>query len=125
MPSPCESSSQRSLPIERTAGGVPEVTVRAVAEGLPPTAQIVDVRQPSEFADELGHIEGARLVPLATLDAAAVDWDPARPLVVVCRSGGRSGRAASMLEQRGFTRVASLRGGMLAWNDAGLAVRRG
>lgn len=80
---------------------------------------VVDVREPSEFGAELGHIAGAHLVPLATLPVEARTWDPTKTIVVVCRSGGRSARAARQLVQMGFERVINLRGGMMAWNDAG------
>jgi rhodanese-related sulfurtransferase len=88
-------------------------------------ARLVDVREPAELSGELGHLRGAENVPLATLPAAAAGWDRAAPVVVVCRSGGRSGRAARLLADMGFRRVANLRGGMLAVNAAGLAVERG
>ncbi len=112
-------------PIERTHGGVPEVTVAWVAANLAVGGWvIVDVRETCEWNDALGHVPSAELVPLATLEAAAVHWDRATPVVVMCRSGGRSGRAALLLEQLGFARVASVRGGMLAWNDARLPTER-
>lgn len=85
---------------------------------------LVDVREPQEFTGELGHVPGATLVPLATLTDAAAAWDPRRDIVVVCRSGGRSTRAAMELVKRGFRRVYNLRGGMLAWNEARLPVER-
>lgn len=85
---------------------------------------LVDVREPSEFNAELGHIAGARLVPLATLTGAARDWDPDAELVLICRSGRRSFQAAVILRGAGFTRVMNLSGGMVAWNEAGLPVER-
>ena len=83
-------------------------------------AHIVDVRQPAEFTDSLGHIPGAVLVPLATLAGAARTWDPAAPVVVVCRSGARSSNAAAQLVGAGFTRVMNMAGGMLAYRAEGL-----
>lgn len=85
---------------------------------------LVDVREPSEFDAELGHIPGARLVPLATLTGAAKNWDPHAELVLICRSGRRSFQAAVTLGAAGFTRVMNLNGGMIAWNEAGLPVER-
>jgi len=82
------------------------------------------VRESDEFVGPLGHPRGAELVPLATLEEAAKAWDRELPVVIVCRSGGRSGKAALLLEAKGFKRVASLRGGMTAWNEAGLPVER-
>jgi len=85
---------------------------------------LVDVREPHEFTGELGHVPGAQLVPLAKLPEAATMWDPDREIVLVCRSGGRSARAATELAKRGFRHLYSLRGGMLAWNEARLPVER-
>lgn len=79
--------------------------------------RLVDVREPGEFVGELGHIEGAELVPLGTLEAAASQWNRDADLVVICRSGGRSAKGARSLVGMGFTRVMNLRGGMLAWNE--------
>jgi rhodanese-related sulfurtransferase len=85
-------------------------------------ARRIDVREPEEFTGNLGHVPGAELVPLATVEAAARDWDRAAPVLVICRSGGRSGRAASALRAMGFERVYNLRGGMLAYTDLMLPV---
>jgi rhodanese-related sulfurtransferase len=85
-------------------------------------ARIIDVREPDEFTGELGHIPGAELVPLATVERTAAAWDRTAPLIVVCRSGGRSGRAAQALIRAGFHRVMNLAGGMLAYRAAGLPV---
>jgi rhodanese-related sulfurtransferase len=86
--------------------------------------RIVDVREQHEYSGELGHIAGAELVPLATLPVRARGWDPEEEIVLVCRSGGRSGAAARQLVQMGFTRVMNLRGGMLAYSGAKLPVDR-
>jgi glyoxylase-like metal-dependent hydrolase (beta-lactamase superfamily II)/rhodanese-related sulfurtransferase len=77
--------------------------------------QIVDVRAAHEFTGPLGHIEGARLIPLPELAARRGELDAARPVVTVCRSGARSARAALLLGQAGFGAVANLAGGMLRW----------
>ena len=88
------------------------------------TARVIDVREPDEFRGELGHIPGSELVPLATISTVAASWDRAAPLVLVCRSGGRSRRAAEALVGAGFERIANLEGGMIAYNAAGLPVER-
>ena len=88
------------------------------------SARIIDVREPDEFTGDLGHIPGAELVPLATIGQAAASWDRDKPMILVCRSGGRSGRAASALVAAGFRRVMNLTGGMLAYTAAGLPVAR-
>lgn len=103
--------------------GYREVEVTDVATERGPI-RLVDVREPSERNGLLGHIAGAELVPLGTVDGASARWPRDAALVLVCRSGGRSARAAALLARKGFTRVMSLRGGMLAWNEAGLPVVR-
>jgi sulfur dioxygenase len=85
-------------------------------------ARIIDVREPNEFRDELGHIRGAELVPLGTLGAAASHWGKSEWIVVVCRSGRRSEQAARVLASAGFHRVTNLVGGMMAWNAAKLPI---
>lgn len=85
---------------------------------------LVDVRETAELDGELGHIAGIRHVPLATVTEAARHWDRTRPVVVVCRSGGRSSRAAEALISLGFRHVYNMTGGMLAWNEKGLPVTR-
>lgn len=90
------------------------------AEGF----RIVDVREPHEFAGELGHVPGSELVPMQSVLEHARAWDREAPLLLVCRSGGRSAMVAQALVRAGFTRVMNLAGGMLAWNAAGLAVER-
>jgi rhodanese-related sulfurtransferase len=86
--------------------------------------RIIDVREPSEFTGELGHLPAAELVPLATIEHAARNWDKDQEIVLVCRSGARSARAATLLSAKGFKRPMNLLGGMLACNEAGLAVER-
>ena len=83
---------------------------------------VVDVREAHELTGELGRIAQARHVPLATVEAAAAAWPQADRLLMVCRSGARSGRAAAALLGMGFTDVTNLTGGMLAWDAAGLPV---
>ena len=99
----------------RVVAGYREATpaeVRA-ARGV----RLIDVREPHEFDGELGHIEGAELVPLATVEAASCAWDKAELLVMVCRSGNRSGRAAARLVTLGFQKVINMTGGMLEHSE--------
>ncbi len=87
---------------------------------------VLDVREPEEYSDELGHIRGSRLIPLKTLPARAGELDALKTseIVVVCRAGVRSSTAAAVLTGLGFEHVSNLKGGMLEWNDAGLPVER-
>lgn len=77
--------------------------------------QIVDVREPEEFTGGLGHLPGAKLIPLGDVAKRLGELARDRPVVTVCRAGGRSAQAAIMLQQAGFSQVANLAGGMLRW----------
>ncbi len=87
---------------------------------------LIDVREPDEYRGELGHIAGAKLVPLRQLAERASELEALknREVVAICRVGARSTTAAAMLTGLGFERVWNLKGGMLEWNDAGLPVER-
>jgi rhodanese-related sulfurtransferase len=92
---------------------------------LPPSGvRLVDVREPHEYVGELGHVPGAELVPMGAVLAQAVAWDKGQELLLICRSGGRSGQVAQALTRLGFGKVMNLEGGMLAWNAAGRGVER-
>ena len=78
---------------------------------------LVDVREPHEHL--AGHIAGARHVELAQLPQAAGSFDPERPLVFYCRSGGRSAVATQAFRASGF-QAFNMSGGLLAWAERGL-----
>ena len=108
-------------PLTFTFGGIWEIDPQALAErrlGV----QLIDVRESAEFVAALGHIPGARLIPLSSLRAALTGLDRERPVVTVCRSGARSAQACALLQKAGLSRVANLAGGMLRWHASGLPV---
>lgn len=111
-------------PLEWTFAGLWQIGPTALEEVLG-AVQVVDVREPDEFAGPLGHIVTARSVPLGTLAARTGELDPTRPVVAVCRSGARSVQAVAILQQAGWTEVANLAGGMLRWRADGLPVTGG
>jgi glyoxylase-like metal-dependent hydrolase (beta-lactamase superfamily II) len=115
------AGEQRWGPLAFTFAGFWEVPAEWVAEHLE-QLQLVDVREAQEYDAELGHIAGARLMPLGTLAAQAAQLDRAVPIVTVCRAGGRSAQATTVLRRAGFNQVANLAGGMLRWHAAGLPV---
>lgn len=100
--------------IQRSTDGVPEVTVEWLADHRA-GVRLVDVREHDE-AEADGKIEGADVIPIGTVEGAAKGWDREEPVITICRSGQRSGRVALELEKLGFKRIASMRGGMIAWN---------
>ena len=101
--------------IERSPEGIPEVSVDWVDENGA-AVRLVDVREVDE-AESDGKIEGADVVPMGTVDETSKAWDKEIPVITICRSGRRSGRVALELEKLGFKRIASMRGGMVAWNN--------
>ncbi len=109
-------------PIEVNVAGVPEVAPEWLVAH--PEVRVIDVREPSELGGELGHIERAERIPLALLPGPLADEARDQPLVIVCRSGGRSAQATSGLLGLGFSRVASLRDGMIGWNQRRYPVSR-
>lgn len=116
-------------PLSCNFGGIWEIQPLALQEcrsgGALPAVQIVDVREAAEFSDALGHIPGARLLPLSELSARVGELDPQRPVVAVCRSGVRSAQATLLLGKAGFKEVANLAGGMLRWRAESLPVTAG
>jgi sulfur-carrier protein adenylyltransferase/sulfurtransferase len=78
---------------------------------------LIDVREPYEW--DIGNLEpqGARLIPLGDLPERFSEIDPQDNIVVHCRSGARSARAADFLRAQGYERVRNLEGGILAWSD--------
>jgi molybdopterin-guanine dinucleotide biosynthesis protein A/rhodanese-related sulfurtransferase len=98
------------------AVSVQEIDVDQLASRLADGARLVDVREPDEYAD--GHVPGAVLVPLGTvpehLDAFAGDG----PTYVICKTGGRSMRAAEYAAEQGIDAV-NVIGGTMAWIASG------
>jgi rhodanese-related sulfurtransferase len=82
--------------------------------------RIIDVRTPAEYAE--GHITGAELFDISQPDFAEriASLDPNATYFVYCRSDNRSGVATEMMLEMGFTSIFELRGGTVAWQQAGL-----
>jgi sulfur-carrier protein adenylyltransferase/sulfurtransferase len=83
---------------------------------------LVDTREPHEY--EEAHIEGGRLVPPALLrdEIASVVPDLSQRVILYCRSGNRSGKAAQEMSELGYENVANVDGGILEWQEQGLPV---
>lgn len=108
-------------PLAFTFAGIWEIAPQALEEHTAGT-QIVDVREPDEFTGALGHIRGAKLIPLGQLQTRTEELARETPIVTVCRAGSRSAQAYNILRQAGFPRIANLSGGMLRWRADGLPV---
>ena len=86
---------------------------------------ILDVRTPEEFAE--GHLDGAVMIDFYEADFAdrLGELDPEVPYLLYCRSGNRSGQTTAIMGDLGFTDVADVDGGIVAWSGAGLPVVNG
>ncbi|MBN1874647.1 MAG: rhodanese-like domain-containing protein [Anaerolineae bacterium] len=101
----------------------PEISPDVVAELLAQGAvTVIDVREDSEYT--AGHIAGATLIPLGTLPDQVSEIPTDVPVILVCRSGNRSGQAFQFLRQQGFDNVHNMVGGMNAWQQAGLEIEK-
>lgn len=87
------------------------------------TILLVDVREPNEW--EAGHIPGAVLMPLSVFDPAALPDAGGRRIVLSCRSGSRSLKAAAMAHEAGVNVDAHYAGGFLDWVAQGGPVETG
>lgn len=87
-------------------------------------AVVVDVCEAEEFA--AGHVVGAKNIPLGQLEEKLVGAvkNKALPLILVCKSGARSGRAVGIAKKLGFENAQSLTGGMGAWRTANLPIEK-
>jgi adenylyltransferase/sulfurtransferase len=100
---------QPALPAENRT--TPADLATALQGDTPP--QVIDVREPHEW--DIVHLDGARLVPLATLPAHLHEYDRNAEIVVHCKSGARSAKATQLLKDAGFRNVKNLEGGILRW----------
>jgi SulP family sulfate permease len=105
------------IPPEYAPTITPQELWTQLRNGGPPL-QIVDVREPREF--EQGHVPESKLIPLSQLVTDKWDLPNHNEIVLVCRSGRRSVRAAYVLKQKGYQNIRILQGGILAWEAAGL-----
>ena len=105
-----------------TAGQV--VTYEEVTTGLQKgDILLVDVREADEFA--AGHVPGAVNMPLSRLDPTAVPRPVDKTVVVMCRSGNRSGKAAAVLAAAGRGDIVDYSGSMIDWSRRGGAIIKG
>jgi rhodanese-related sulfurtransferase len=102
---------------------VAEADVREVADALPKDgAVLIDVREPHEW--RAGHAPDAKHIPLQQLPAQLASLPRTSPVYLICRSGNRSHTAAAFLQRNGFERPVNVRGGMIAWQRAGLPIEK-
>jgi sulfur-carrier protein adenylyltransferase/sulfurtransferase len=100
--------------------GIPQISVKELKarldakEAVNDNFLLLDVREPYEF--QIAQI-GGKLIPQNDLPNRLGELDPAQEIIIHCRSGARSQRAAELLKANGFQKVSNLAGGILAWSD--------
>ncbi len=121
----CRNLPKRELPgvIPLLQGPIPDVAEIAARDlwkrrKAPDPPLVIDVREPREFRQ--GHVPDAQLIPLAAILADASQVSHGREIILVCRSGRRSARAAAILATKGYTNLSILQGGMLSWEAENL-----
>ena len=100
-----------------TSGNATEITATELKQRLDKgdKLKLVDVREPNEY--QINRIPGTVLIPLGDIPRRYNELDPADEIVVHCKMGGRSAKAADFLRSVGFKRVLNLKGGILEWID--------
>jgi rhodanese-related sulfurtransferase len=84
---------------------------------------LIDVSEPNEFA--AGHAAGARNIPLGSLEGSKdLPGNKTLPLVLMCPSGARAGRAAGLLRKAGHENAVAVAGGTAAWREASLPIQK-
>ncbi len=110
--------------VRRAAAGASISTLQATLLINQQNALVLDVREAAEY--EKGHMLNARNIAFGELEARAAEIEKhkAKPVIVACDDGNRSGRAATALRKRGFEQVFTLSGGIGAWRQAGLPLEK-
>ncbi|MEO1038210.1 MAG: rhodanese-like domain-containing protein [Pseudomonadota bacterium] len=102
---------------------VEDLTPEDIKAGLDSgTMLLIDVREPAEYEAE--RIPGALLHALSTFDPSAMPTDADRRVILHCKSGGRSARAAEACQAAGVNVTGHMAGGIGAWKEAGFPVFR-
>jgi adenylyltransferase/sulfurtransferase len=101
----------------RETGTVPAISVHELKRKMDAGErfELIDVRESFEY--EIARIGAAKLIPLREIVARKDELQREQPIIVHCHSGRRSGEAVRLLQQRGFTNVYNLEGGIDAWSD--------
>ena len=104
--------------IKKQVEGVQVVDIATYEKQLKqPEVQLIDVRTPEEFSQ--GHLENAKNINIMAedFDAQVASLDKSKPVMVYCKSGGRSARASERLKELGFTTITDLEAGITNWNS--------
>ena len=117
------SGALLAWPVLQRRSGAQVSAVQAVQLINREKAVLVDVGEPAEF--DAQHANNARNIPFGQLEASKdLPSNKALPLVVLCPTGARAGRAVSTLKKLGYERACAVSGGTKGWADANLPLQR-
>jgi rhodanese-related sulfurtransferase len=105
--------------------GIKEVDIAAALQLINhKNASVLDVREQSEY--DTGHVLNSKLIPLGKLKERMGELEKYKdqPILVVCRSGNRSGTACFLLGKQGFAQAYNLAGGVQAWQKSNLPLEK-
>lgn len=99
---------------------VEEMQTLSKLEGI----QLVDIRTPSEFSQ--GYIDNAQNIDFWSpdFDERIETLDKTKPIIIYCKSGGRSAKCAVQLKAKGFGKIYDLKGGISQWMLQGMPVKK-
>lgn len=120
LPRPAEQVLGTHLETQIPRDGIVTLTPEALWRELHQSQKplVIDVREPREF--HMGHVPGSELIPMLELLGDIGQVPREQPVVFTCRGGRRSARVVYFLKRQGFNNVRALKGGLLAWEAAGL-----
>lgn len=101
---------------------VPEIDIDEAARRHAGGATVIDVREPDEYVE--GHVPGAPLIPLGTVADRISEFPAEGEVLIICKLGGRSRKAAEHLRSQGIDAI-NIAGGTMAWIEAGNRVVTG
>lgn len=107
-----------------TENMIEEIGVHEALDRHARGVMLVDVREMDEIAELAFDIADLKILPLSQLEQRYSELPTDQAIVLLCKGGGRSMKAAKMLQNLGYDQVVNMRGGMLDWVDNNLPVSR-
>lgn len=120
--SACRGTAPEAPPAEIDIRSLPNTIDVQTTKALQSRNDVVlfDVREPAEY--DVGHIGGARLIPLGQVPSRMAEIPKDKTVILTCRSGNRSGQVADFLRRQGWKNVHNMAGGIVAWQQAGFPI---